>query len=119
MLGVPQFTVIADMKKGLAEDQLALFVSFCALKYAIENVDTSWKLKINFFIKNQFLEPILDFQFTFRIYFNMDLDGSKRECNACGNIVHLVERLIFLLDLYLVYTLVKLYFVYTLFRAFC
>ncbi|CAK5020846.1 unnamed protein product [Meloidogyne enterolobii] len=77
VLGVPQFTVIADMKKSLAEDQLALFVSFCALRYAVEHVDT---------------KPIHDFQFTFRIYFNMDLDGSKRECNTCGNIVHLIER---------------------------
>nr|CAD2193818.1 unnamed protein product [Meloidogyne enterolobii] len=65
------------MKKSLAEDQLALFVSFCALRYAVEHVDT---------------KPIHDFQFTFRIYFNMDLDGSKRECNTCGNIVHLIER---------------------------
>uniref|UniRef100_A0A915LQC5 LIM zinc-binding domain-containing protein n=2 Tax=Meloidogyne incognita group TaxID=654580 RepID=A0A915LQC5_MELJA len=77
VLGVPQFTVIADMKKSLSEDQRALFVSFCALRYAVEHVDT---------------KPIHDFQFTFRIYFNMDLDGSKRECNTCGNIVHLIER---------------------------
>lgn len=77
VLGIPQFTVIADMKKSLAEDQLALFVSFCALRYAVEHVDT---------------KPIHDFQFTFRIYFNMDLDGSKKECNGCSNIVHLVER---------------------------
>ncbi|KAF7638043.1 LIM zinc-binding domain-containing protein [Meloidogyne graminicola] len=79
VLGVPQFTVIADMKKSKSEDRLALFISFCALKYAVENVDT---------------QPIHDFQFTFRIYFNMDLDGSKRECIACGNYVHLIERVI-------------------------
>jgi len=54
-LGVPQFTVIADMKKSLSEDQRALFVSFCALRYAVEHVDTSWeffeksKIKKNIF----------------------------------------------------------------------
>lgn len=54
-MGVPQFTVIADMKKSLAEDQLALFVSFCALRYAVEHVDTSWE----FFLKNRKLKKYL------------------------------------------------------------
>ena len=41
VLGAPQFAVVADLKQGTAENQLALFVSLCTLHFAFGPADTS------------------------------------------------------------------------------
>ncbi|KAL3089575.1 hypothetical protein niasHT_030084 [Heterodera trifolii] len=79
-LGAPQMTVLADTKTGAEVDnQLSLFVTLCSLRFAMGATET---------------KPFRDFQFSFRIYFDMDSDESSRLCASCGELVHLIERLI-------------------------
>ncbi|KAI3415972.1 [F-actin]-monooxygenase mical1, variant 2 [Globodera pallida] len=79
-LGAPQLAVLADTKTGAEVDnQLSLFVTLCSLRFAMGTTET---------------KPYRIFQFTFRIYFDMENDESSRFCASCGESVHFIERLI-------------------------